>query len=191
MRIVIAIAMVIELTISQIDRAQQTARSRDSERAQFHSKYFFKPANDTVIQIEVVTEFRRLVLITEQHLLAGDQMFSRGEREAREALAPTRGLVTLKAQLRFHPQNAYVTVPDFKIAIGQPPVGDLSNQLETKITSDMAAPAKNPRERTAILGAALEASLASTQIGQATVPVGVVLDGKELARTVVDFGRLD
>lgn len=191
MRIIIAIAMVIELTVSQLERAQQTARSRDSERAQFHSKYIFTPANDTVIQIEVVTEFRRLVLITEQHLLTGDQMFSRGERQAREALAPTRGLVTLKAHLRFHPQNAYVTVPDFKMAIGQAAAGGLSKQLETKITGDMAPPAKNPRERTTITGAVLEASVAGTQIGQATVPVGVVLDGRELARAVVDFGRLD
>lgn len=191
MRIVTAIAMVIALTGGQIERAQQTARSRDSERAQFHSKYIFKPANDTVIQIEVVTEFRRLVLITEQHLLAGDQMFSRGERQAREALAPMRDLVTLKAQLRFHPQNAYVTVPGFKIAIGQAPAGDLTNQLETKITGDMAPPAKNRRERTPITGAVLEANLGGTQIGQATVPVGVVLDGKELARAIVDFGRLD
>jgi hypothetical protein len=191
MRIVVAIAMVIELTVSQIERAQQTARSRDSERAQFHSRYIFKPANDTVIQIEVVTEFRRLVLITEQHLFTGDQMFSRGERQAREALAPTRGLVTLKAQLRFHPQNAYVTVPDFKIAIGHALAADLSNQLETKITGDMAPRAKNSHERATITGAVLEANLGATQIGQTTLPVGVVLDGKELARTVVDFGRLD
>jgi hypothetical protein len=191
MRIVTAIAMVVTLTGSQLERAQQTARGRDSERAQFHGRYVFKPVNDTVIQIEVVTEFRRLVLITEQHLLAGDQMFSRGEREARAALAPMRDLVTLKAQLRFHPQNAYATVPDFKIALGEAPSGGLTNQLATKITGDTAPPPKNPRERTTFTGAVLEASLGSAQIGQATVPVGVVLDGRELARAVVDFGRLD
>ena len=191
MRLAVAVALVAAMSGAQIERAQQMARSRESERKQFHARYLFAPRNDTVIQIEVVTEFRRLVLMTEQHLLVGDQMFSRGERQAREALAPSRGLVTLKAQLRFHPQNAYVTVPPFKMAFGQTPMDALVNELETKITGDAAPPAKNPRERTTITGAVLEASLSSTQLEQATVPVGVVLEGKELARTVVDFARLD
>ena len=189
MRLALAVGLIATLTTAQVERAQQVARSRDSERAQFHSKYIFKPASDTVIQIDVVTEFRRLVIITEQRLFVGDQMFSRGEREARAALAPTRGLVTLKAQLRFHPLNAYVTVPGFKMAFGQAPSDGLVNQLETTVTGAMAPPKKN--QRTTITGADLEASVSSTQLGQATLPVGVVLDGQELARVVVDFSRLD
>ena len=189
MRIVIAIAMISALTSSQIERAQQLARSRDQERAAFHRRYLFKPAaSDTVTEIAVVTEFRRLVIITEQHLLVGDQMFSRGERQAREALAPKRGLISLKAQLRFHPQNAYTTVPAFKLAVGLVAGGPWSER-DTTITGEFGIGQHN-RPQT-ITGAVLEADVPTAGVGQTTLPVGVVLDGKDIARILVDFARLD
>jgi len=191
MRLALAVALVTAMSGTQIERAQQVARSRESERAQFHARYLFTPRHDTVVQIEVVTEFRRLVLITEQHLFAGDQMFSRGLREAQQALAPTKGVMTLKAQLRFHPQNAYVTVPDFKIALGRTPAGPLSSLLDTHITGDFATQPKNSKQNAPVTGATLEAKIDTMQIGQAALPIGVVLEDKELARTVVDFARLD
>ena len=191
MRIVIAIALVATMGGAEIERAQQVARSRDGERAQFHGRYVFDLKGDTVTQIEVITEFRRLVLITEQHLFTGDQMFSRGLREAQQALAPTKGIMTLKAQLRFHPQNAYVSIPDFKIALGRASAGPLDSPLETRITGDFATQPKNSKQNAPVTGATLEASIDTMQIGQAVRPVGVVLEDKELARTVVDFARLD
>ena len=111
MRAVIAIALVATMGGAEIERAQQVARSRESEREQFHRRYVFDLKGDTVIQIEVITEFRRLVLTTEEHLRLGDQMFSRGVREAEAAMAPTRGLVTFRSKLRFHPLNTYADVP--------------------------------------------------------------------------------
>ena len=191
MRVAVAVALVAAMSGTQIERAQQVARSRDSERAHFHARYRFTPRSDTVVQIEVVTEFRRLVLITEQHLLAGDQMFSRGLREAQQALAPNQGIMTLKAQLRFHPQNAYVTIPDFKIALGRTPAGPLGSPLDTRIAGEFATQPKNAKKNAPVTGATLEASVDTAQVGQTSLPVGVVLDGEELARAVVDFARLD
>jgi hypothetical protein len=72
MRLAVAIALVVAVGGAEIERAQQVARSRDSERAQFHRKYFFDLPGDTVTQVEVITEFRRLVMITEDHLRVGD-----------------------------------------------------------------------------------------------------------------------
>ncbi|HUL69769.1 MAG TPA: hypothetical protein VLT17_05960, partial [Gemmatimonadales bacterium] len=126
---------------------------------------------------------------TEQHLLAGDQMFSRGVRQAKEALAPKRGLLSLKAQLRFHPQNAYTTVPAFKLAL-IPGAGSAWTELDTTVTGEFVPGRKRGQFQT-ITGAVLDADVPAARIGQATAPVGVVLDGKELARAVVDFGRLD
>ena len=85
MKLAVAIALVTAMGTTQIERAQQVARSRDAERTQFHRKYLFDLPGDTVTQIEVVTEFRRLVMITEDQLRAGNQMFSRGLREAEAA----------------------------------------------------------------------------------------------------------
>src|SRR5204862_4399305 len=73
MRLAFAVALVITLGSTEIERAQQMARSREAERAQFHRRYLFDLPGDTVTQLEVITEFRRLVMITEDHLRLGDQ----------------------------------------------------------------------------------------------------------------------
>ena len=133
MRLAVAIALVAALGSTEIERAQQTARGRDAERAQFHRKYLFDLPGDTVTQIEVITEFRRLVIITEEHLRNGDQMFSRGLRAAEAAIAPTRGILTLKAQLRFHPLNTYADIPAYLYHFDACTIPFLINQV-TKAT---------------------------------------------------------
>ena len=57
---------------TDIERAQALARARDSERQQFHRRYVIDLPDPVVTQIEVTTEFRRLVLIAEEHVLRGD-----------------------------------------------------------------------------------------------------------------------
>jgi hypothetical protein len=199
MRAVIAIALVATMGGAEIERAQQVARSRESERAQFHHRYVFDLKDDTVTQIEVITEFRRLVLTTEEHLRLGDQMFSRGSREAEEAMAPTRGLVTLKSKLRFHPLNTYADVPPFKIALGPAASTAASitssplTPIDTRAAGEASQPFKDAAGKrvVALLGATLQADVPAVRIGPASRALGVVLEGREIARVSVDFGRLD
>ena len=199
MRAAIAIALVATMGGAEIERAQQVARSRDSERAQFHRRYIFDLTDDTVTQIEVITEFRRLVLATEEHLRLGDQMFSRGSREAEAAMAPTRGLVTFKSKLRFHPLNTYADVPPFKIALG-PAASTLASvaaspltPMDTQATGESSQPFKDGggKRVVALLGATLQAHIPSVRIGPGSRLLAVVLEGREIARVPVDFGRLD
>jgi hypothetical protein len=199
MRIVCAIALVVTMGGAEIERAQQVARSRDGERAHFHRRYVFDLKDDTVMQIEVLTEFRRLVLATEEHLRLGDQMFSRGQREAEAAMAPTRGLVMFRSKLRFHPLNTYAVVPPFKIAIGpaESPAAPLATSpltaIDTQATGESSQPFKDRGGKSvvALLGATLQADVPASRIGGATRPLGVVLGDSEIARVPVDFGRLD
>ncbi len=196
MRAVIAIALVAAMGGAEIERAQQVARSRESERAQFHRRYVFDLKGDTVTQIEVITEFRRLVLTTEEHLRLGDQMFSRGVREAEAAMAPTRGLVTFKSRLRFHPLNTYADVPPFKIALGPAASTAATSPLtpiDTLASGESSQPFKDSAGKrvVALLGATLQADIPSVRIGPVSRPLGVVLEGREIARVAVDFGRLD
>jgi hypothetical protein len=193
MKLAVAIALVTAIGGAEIERAQQVARSRDSERLQFHRKYLFDLPGDTVTQVEVITEFRRLVMITEDHLRVGDQMFSRGARAAEAALAPTRGVMTLKAQLRFSPLNTYVAIPAFRLALGPAAAGEPLVPLDTQLTGQYSLPFKTRDGHTAtvLTGAVLQADVPTSKVGQAERPVGVVLDGKELARTHVDFARFE
>jgi hypothetical protein len=188
-----AVALIAALGTTDIERAQQTARSRDTERAQFHRQYVFDLPDTTVTQFEVITEFRRMVMITEDHLRLGDAMFSRSVRAGEAALAPTRGLLTLKAQLRFHPLNTYAAVPPFRLAIGEPAPEALLASLDTQVTGQNSPPykARNGKSTSTLTGAVLKADIPASRVGQTARPVGVILDGRELARTTIDFTRFD
>jgi hypothetical protein len=89
MRAAIAIALVATMGVAEIERAQQVARSREAERAQFHGRYVFDLKGDTVTQIEVITEFRRLVLTTEEHCGSAIRC-SPGLRRSRSGHGSTR-----------------------------------------------------------------------------------------------------
>ena len=199
MRLAFAVALVITLGSTEIERAQQMARSREAERAQFHRRYLFDLPGDTVTQLEVITEFRRLVMITEDHLRLGDQMFSRGVRAAEGALAPTRGMLTLKAKLRFHPLNTYADVPAVRLALGPPATSNAATAgaplevLDTKATGEHSSPFKTRDGHTVriLIGAVLQADIPTSSVGQTTRAVGVVLDGRELVQMPIDFAGLD
>lgn len=186
-----AVAVIVSMSGSDIERALALARSRDSERQQFHSRYVFNLPDPTVTQIEIITDFRRLELIAEDHVLRGDSMFTRGVRDGENALAPTRGTVTIRAQLRFSPLNTFVALPDYALAVGTTP--GVLVPIDTHSTPQFSNPFKNRDGKTvaSLVGATLESSVPSENIGQASRPVVVTLDGSEIARASVDFGRLD
>jgi hypothetical protein len=192
-RLLLPFALVLSMGGSDIERAQQLARGRDSERAQFHRRYVFDLHDAAVTQIEVITEFRRLVLVTEEHILRGDWLFSRSVRSAEQALGPSRGLVTIRALVRLHPLNTYITPPPYVLAISPNASGGAPAPLETQVSPQYSAPfkARNGKMLSSVIGATLDADIASVQLGQTSRIVAVMLEGKELARTTVEFGRLD
>jgi len=175
-----------------IERALALARARDAERQQFHARYIFDLKDPVVTRLEVTTEFRRLELIAEEHVLRGDWMFTRSVRAAQEALAPTRGLINIHAQVRFNPLNTFVQSPPYAIAMSAVPGGRL-DALDTQITPEFSTPfqTKDRKTLTAIIGASIDAKIAAAPVGQTTQTVGVTLDGRPIAQTAIDFSRLD
>jgi hypothetical protein len=192
-RLLLSFALVLSMSPGEIERAQQMARSRASEREQFHRRYVFDLRDATITQVEVITEFRRLVLITEEHIFRGDWLFSRGTRSAEQALAPSHGMVTIRALVRLNPLNTYIMPPPYLLALGANAAGGAPALLETKVSPQYSTPfkARNGKTLTSLLGATLEAEISAVQLGQASRIVAVMLEGKELARTTVEFGRFD
>jgi hypothetical protein len=193
MRLLLAVALVLSMSGTETERALALARARDADRQQFHRRYLIDLAGPVVSQVEVVTEFRRLVIIAEEHVLRGDWMFTRSPRAAGEALAPTRGLITLKAQVRFNPLNTFIESPPYTLTMGATSAGSPLAALDTALMPEysVAFKARDGRNLSSLLGARLEANIAADRIGQTARSIGVALDGKEVARTTVDFGRLD
>jgi hypothetical protein len=192
-RLLLPFALVLSMNGGEIERAQQMSRARDSERQQFHHRYVFDLHDDTVTQIEVVTEFRRLVLITEEHIFRGDWLFSRSETAAEKALASVRGIVTIRAAVRFNPLNTFITPPAYLLAISAGEARAAPAVIETQVTPQYSAPfkARGGKMVSLLTGATLEADLPAAELRQTTRVVAVILDGKELARTTVEFARLD
>lgn len=174
-----------------IERALALARARDAERQQFHHRYVIDLPDPVVTQIEITTEFRRLVIIAEEHAFRGDWMFTRSVRAAEEALASSRGLITLRAQVRFSPLNTFIEPPAYAIALGNP--SGQPEAVSTQVIPRYSVPAKARDGKTlsSLIGATLEAGVAAARVGQGPRTITVTLDRKPVATTTVDFGRLD
>ena len=190
MRLVIA-AILGSLLVSpiggdQIERALAVARGRESDRQQFHRRYVIDLQNQTVTQIEIVTEFRRLVMIAEEHTFRGDWMFTRGRRAAEDAIKPFQGVVTLKARVRFSPLNTFIESPPYTLAVDD-------GAVDTQLSPEYSTPVKTKDRKTlsSLIGVTLEATVPAALFGQRMKTVGVLLDGKDQGHTAYDFARLD
>ena len=191
MRLLLSFGLVLSMSGTEIERAQQTARGREPERQQFHRRYLVDLQDATVTRFEVITEFRRLVLITEEHILRGDWLFSRSVRSAEQALEAFRGVVAIRSSIRFNPLNTFIASPPYALAIGGP-AGEQLSAVDTQITPQYSTPFKaRGKTVTSLIGATIESVVPTAELRQTTRVVAVTLDGKELARTVVDFSRLD
>jgi len=171
---------------AELALAENVARSSDAERARFHSAYVFSGPEPTVDRIEIVTVFRRAVLAGEERLRLGDHMF--GIRVLDQAIKPWHDKVTIRAELRFHPQNVLVSVPQYTVVVG---TGgrDLIEPLET--TRAPAFALRTDKEKgTPIVGATIESAFPASAFGQSMWPVRLVLDGQDVASIGVDFGKL-
>jgi hypothetical protein len=120
-------------------------------------------------------------------------MFTRSPRAAGDALAPLRGLVTLRAQVRFSPLNTFIESPPYALAMDAGPNAPLE-ALGTQLTPQFSVPFKkqgDTKTLSSLVGVVLEANVDTGRIGQSTRTIAVTLDRKEIARATVDFARLD
>jgi hypothetical protein len=186
------VALIDRLSDRDVSRALAIANGDEPSRARYHQPYFVPVKNPAVEQIEVITEFRRLVLTAESELQAGNWMFARGGydqkgRTLKDVISSSSGRVAIRTRLRFHPQNVYVKAPLFDILLGEPTLV----ALETERSSDVLAPKKNDIARPVIIGATVEAAFDAGDVGNRSLLVRVVTEGTEVARGSVDFSRLE
>jgi hypothetical protein len=178
----------IDLTVNQdqIYRAIAIGKSAGADRATFHLRYLVPVADATIERLDVLTAFRRIVIETERRVQQGDHMF--GARQGADLIKPWRAKLTIVLRLRFHPQNVFVIVPGYEIALGSPQM----DALDVRRTPISALPASNlkPGTAVALVGAIIETDFDAAVVGQTTRVVSVRLDGKELARATIDFARI-
>jgi hypothetical protein len=188
-------ALKVELTRTDIERALTIARwpRSDADRAQFHARYIVpvnRPPVDSWIveQVEVVTEFRRIEQMAEEHARVNDLWGRAGIGEVEQAIRPWRGRVSIVVRLALRASGIYIGgVPPVDVIVGGP---DEVPPLDVRRT-DRYANCGGSTVHCPVIGGLVEHIVGAAATGQTTRTVRVVLAGKELAAVTVDFGALD
>jgi hypothetical protein len=196
--LLLSMALLVDGSLSRTDMERAASLARwphtDAERARFHDRYLFltiDPAaplagGTKVLQIEVVTEFRRLELLAEAHARLGDSFGRGGSDELVEALRPwhRRLAIDVHLQLPSCGEDCTPAIPDIDVVIDG--VGSAHASPAARVPL-YAHTGLSP----AALGSMAEAIFDARAVGQRTREVRVLVEGRELARVSVDFGRLD
>jgi hypothetical protein len=179
------------VTDREVAQALNIANGSEASRALFHAPYRVEIAEPLIEQLEVITEFRRFVLAAEDQAKAGNWMMARGGydtkgRTLKDLLRPRTGQVSIRARLRFHPHNNYVTLPPFDILLGDPTLLAIDAVRTPHVTQ-----AGEPGTRDTLYAATIETFFNAPTITDRVLPLRLLFEGKEVARVSVDFARVE
>jgi len=171
----------------EVAEAVAIGAGRDEAREAFHAPYVLRLGGPVLQSLEIVTEFRRVVLLAEERVRQGNVGWD--AESASVALAPHRGRLDLILQLRFSPQNTYRSMPPVDASIyerGGSRVQPLNVQARPANLAGPVPPAGTP-----ILAGTVEATFAASALdfGRSYL-VGIFLDGRELERIPLDLSSL-
>lgn len=175
-----------DLSDADIRRAIGIAVGPRTAGGRFHVPYILSVKDPLVERLEVITEFRRFVLASEEQTALGNWTSARGGydrkgRTLKDVLQGRRGQVSIKLRARFHPHHSYSFLPAIDILIGEPSFLAL-DVVRTPLLADGSA---------SMTGAVIEAAFNAPSFHDRSLPVRIVMDGKELTRVDVDFSKLE
>lgn len=180
-------ALLVVLAVAQLPYARQAidlAHTRDDALlAAFHRGYQL-PLGDVLDRAEIITPFRRAVMIVREHADQGEYTF--GEQALARAMAPFDGQVAVIVQARLHPLHTYAGAPAYGLYIetgpSTRPLAPKPFRRDPAYPPGMAAPG-NP-----ISGVLMEGTFDRDAIAAAKAPFLVVTDDQA---NVIWKGRLD
>jgi len=168
---------------SYIDEALRLGRSPDAALHASFSKGYELAVSAPVASAEIITEFRRAVLIVREHMQRGEVGYT--SHELGGAIKPHLGLVTFIVNVNLHPLNTYTKMPSYDLYVSS---GAISAPVasETPIRRDpiyALGPPGSP-----LVGLRLEVTLSREKLAAARAPELIVTN--ETA-DVVWRGRVD
>jgi hypothetical protein len=191
------------ITPRLIDEALSLGLSRiESVHTRFHQPYRLQVARPPFDYVDVVTPFRRVVLNTEERTNLGIRGVT--NREAADALGTASGVVEIRVDMTFHPQNVFIGVPGYDVELTvASPAARLMPREVTRIprfgarlaTPPLPAPPGAPPNQRGggmpLTGGTIVATFPIGALNAAGAYDVVVSDmGKELARVRVNFAAL-
>jgi hypothetical protein len=178
----------VNLDPAAIADAVRIGRSSQADLDRFHAAYRVDVDDAVIRRLEIVSEFRRLVQLTEERERLRDVTWdaSRAAVAAREF----RGRLDLVLDLAFSPANTFRTVPNYSLAVYRrgparalAPIDSWSN---ARYVAAQPAPPGTP-----ILGATVTATFDASRLDLSSpCLVGIFLDGKEVRRVSIDLASV-
>ena len=169
-------ALVIVLALTQFPSARQAldlGRTRDDALFDAFNAGYELPPSGAVERAEVITEFRRAVLMVRDKYNLGE--FGMTERDLGKAIAPYDGQVTFVAQVRLNPLHTYPAPPAYELYISS---GPYTKPLAAKaIKRDPIYP-PGLGFGTGFVGVRLEGAFVRAEIEKAEAPMLTVTDEK-------------
>ena len=165
--------------------ALRLGRSQDEALYAAFTKGYALSAADPVDAAEIVTEFRRAVLIVRERARLGEFGFT--ERDLTVAIAPHLGLVTFIVQARLNPLHTYMKAPAYELYVATGPhtpplAGKEMKRDPVYALGGMGAP---------LIGVRLEITLPRAQLEAAPRPELILTDEQAnvLWRSRIDLSR--
>ncbi|MEN3339147.1 MAG: hypothetical protein V7647_2823 [Acidobacteriota bacterium] len=184
----------VSLTQSDTQRALRLGDGTPAALAAFHAPYVIAITDSIVREIQVLTEFRRTVMATEDALKRGDWAVAKGARSLNgrgidDVVKPWRGKVTILATLQLDALHTYVALPNCELMMGGMPV---VASLDRRSTPRASLPySMRGTMTTSLVGGVIEADFDAAAVGQTSRSAVVMCDGRDVARTPIDFSRLE
>jgi hypothetical protein len=99
-----------------IDQARAIGQSRiEASRVRFHQPYRLPVARPPIDYIDIVTPFRRIVLLAEDRARTDGRMF--GQRDALALAGDKLNVLDVVVALTFHPFNVFIGVPAYQVML--------------------------------------------------------------------------
>lgn len=168
-----------------VREALRLGRSQDETLyAAFSAGYSLSPT-DPVESAEIVTEFRRAVLIARERMKLGEFGFT--ERDLTVAMAPHLGQITFIVQIRLHPMHTFATPPAYDLYVASGP--DTPPIAARAIKRDPVYALGPPGSP--LVAVRLEGALPRASIAEAPAPELIVTDERAnvLWRARIELSR--
>jgi hypothetical protein len=166
----VAVAVLAAAQIPEAREALRLGRSQDEALyAAFTKGYGLAPA-PPVDYAEIITEFRRAVLIVRERAQMGEFGFT--ERDLNVAMTPHLGLITFTVQVRLNPMHTYVKPPAYELYVSTgPDTPPLAGRVTRREPVYALGPMGSP-----LVAVRLEITIPRAKIAEAPRPELVLTD---------------
>jgi hypothetical protein len=172
MRFTLLLVLAVLVSQSGSDHLREAvALGRTQDEALFASfnKSYALSASGAIDRAEIVTEFRRAVLIEREHVRQRD--FTFGPDDLAKAMVSIKGLVTFAVQVRLPPDNTLVKAPAYDLSIT---TGPASPPIAVTTLKRQAVYPAGGGPGSPIIAVTLEAAFPRADIERAASPFLVV-----------------